>query len=378
MSLRTLLVPALALALQAQSPAVKILTEGPLSQAEATLKTTTDAERFALGVAQTLRALEHLGQGLHRHGSKARLVPVLRLPVPHNPNPAPISVDGLRRLLKTFQADLAKAELTLKIVKDSNFKFALPLGRVMLDLDGDGKATDRLLDLVGALRGGLPQEFEGNLEVAFDATDAAWLQGYTHLLMGLTDLLLSLDIQPYWEAIGPLLFERPILKAVQVEDDNDENNPKRESIVRFADPKALGSMRRHLLAMCALSHTTWQRAMAETDDDREWLPSPSQKGVLGVPVRREMVTAWLSMVSDLQSVLEGRLLLPNWGKDRALGFDLKAFLDNPPKSISLSQNMKQGPAARYLRKGSQINTQKFMQAMSVFGGEFMGMAIWFN
>ncbi len=371
MHLRTLLIPAFTLALQAQSPVVEVLTQGPLSQAEATLKNTSDGERFGLGVAQTLRALEHLGQGLYRHGSKAQILPVLRLPVPANPNPEPIDAEGLRRLLKTFQADLAKAEKTLQKVKNSDFKVPLPLGRVKLDLDGDGKATDRLLDLAGALRGGLPEGLDGDLEVAFDATDAAWLQGYTHLLMGLTDLLLAIDLQPHWNQIGPLLFERPLPQDTPPRDEA-------ETTLRLKDPRALGRLRRHLVTMCALSRTTWRRALAETDDDREWLPSPSQKGVLGVPVRREMVDAWLSMIGDLESVLEGRLLLPGWGKNPTLGFDLRAFLEHPPRTNLLDQTLKQGPPARFLRKGKRVDTQKLTQALRVFGGEFMGMAIWFN
>jgi len=369
MHLRSLIVSSLAFALSAQTPVVKTLTQGPLATAEITLKGTSDEARFGLGVAQTLRALEHLGQGLYRHGSKARILLVLRLPVPPNPNPETIDAEGLRRLLKTFQSDLAKAEKTLSRVHASNFKVPLPLGRVMLDLDGDGKATDRLLDLVGALRGGLPEGLNGDLEVAFDAADAAWLQGYTHLLMGLTDLMLAIDIKPYWDSIGPLLFARPIL---------DGKPRPEEATLRFAEPKALARMRKHLVAMCALSRITWDRALAEQDDDREWLPSPTQQGVLGVPVRREMINAWLTMVGDLEGVLEGRLLLPNWGEDRTLGFDLKAFLEHPPASISLERALKQGPEVRFLRKGKQVDTQKLNQAQRVFGGEFMGMAIWFN
>jgi hypothetical protein len=370
MNLRALCIPTLALALQAQSPVLEILTRGPLAEAEATLKATTDGERFGLGVAQVLRSLEHLGQGLHRHGSKARILPVLRLPVPTNSAPEPIDAEGLRRLLKTFQADLAKAEVTLKGVKNTDFKTRLPLGRVMLDLDGDGKAMDRLMDVARGLRGDLPEGLEGDLEVAFDATDAPWLQGYTHLLMGLTDLLLAIDLKPYWSLIGPALFANPVLDAATPRED--------EAVLKFADPQALGRLRKHLLAMCALSRTTWRRALAEVDDDREWLPSPTQKGVLGVPVRREMVDAWLSMVGNLEGVLEGRLLLPGWGQHRTLGFDLKAFLEHPPTTIPLDQSLERGLHGRYFRKGKQVDTRQLTQTMSVFGGNFMGMAIWFN
>lgn len=371
MPLRLLFISTLALALSAQSPLEELLAHGPLAQAETTLKTTTDGERFGLGAAQTLRALEHLGQGLHRYGSKAQMLPILRLPVPTNPAPEPVDARKLRHLLETFRTDLAKAEQTLGRVGNSDFKVPIPLGRVMLDLDGDGKATDRLMDLARRLRGDLPRGLEGDLEVAFDATDAAWLQGYTHLMMGLTELFLAVDLETHWELIGPLLFSEPMVKATA--------HRSEAAMLHLADPKALSRLRRHLLTMVALSRVTWSRALAETDDDREWLPSPTQaNGVLGVPVREEMVTAWLAMVGDLEAVLEGRLLLPNWGQDRALGFDFRAFLEQPPSAIPLERTLKQGPLPRYLRKGKRIDLQKMTQAMAVFGGEFMGMAIWFN
>ena len=44
---------------------------------------------------------------------------------------------------------------------------------------------------------------------------------------------------------------------------------------------------------------------AETDDDHEWLPNPKQKGALGLPVRDEMIDAWLAMMAELEVLLNG-------------------------------------------------------------------------
>lgn len=371
MSLRTALLSLVSVCALPEPPtALQALTQGPLSATETMALPTPDAQRFALGTAQVMRAFERLGQGLHRHGGRARGIPLLRLPVPENPSPESIDAEGMRRLLTTFQKDLARAQATLHAVQPSAFHFALPLGRVVLDLDGNGVATHPLLDLARGLRGSLPPELTGDLMVAFDAADAAWLEGYTHLLMGLADALLAIDFRPFWREFGPKLFAGAV--------PGDAPVAHRTEALAWADPQALGRLRKHLVAVAGLSRITWKRVLAEKDNDREWLPAPGQTGVLGVPIRREMISAWLTMMGELEAVLEGRKLLPPWGKHRGLGFDLRAFLEQPPASLEAAGMVDEGPASRYLRKGPQADLKKLSGALQVFGGNFMGMAIWFN
>src|SRR3954469_4160676 len=62
-----------------------------------------DNARFGLAGVQFMRAVERLAQALHRHGLEAPrsgLVPILRLPVPRNPNPAALTYAGVRALLQ--------------------------------------------------------------------------------------------------------------------------------------------------------------------------------------------------------------------------------------------------------------------------------------
>src|SRR5262245_32423375 len=52
---------------------------------------------YALGSAQFFVALEKLGAGLHRHGFESPqsvMLPLMRLPVPENPNPEPLTYEG--------------------------------------------------------------------------------------------------------------------------------------------------------------------------------------------------------------------------------------------------------------------------------------------
>src|SRR4029079_229014 len=58
-----------------------------------------DQIRFGLGMLKFVRGVERLGQSLYEYGVKSEStdIPFLRLPVPKNPEPAPITYTALRR-----------------------------------------------------------------------------------------------------------------------------------------------------------------------------------------------------------------------------------------------------------------------------------------
>src|SRR5688572_1238353 len=104
--------------------------------------------RFALGAAEFLQAVEHLGQGLHRYGLHGEAsvtgmvgLPILRLPVPLNPRPDPLTYEAFGALLVAFVKDLQKAEATLAAVESEAVDLPLDIGLVRLDLNGDGTAS---------------------------------------------------------------------------------------------------------------------------------------------------------------------------------------------------------------------------------------------
>ena len=47
------------------------------------------------------------------------------------------------------------------------------------------------------------------------------------------------------------------------------------------EPERLKSVRSHFLKVATINHTTWRLIRAETDNDREWLPNPSQNNPFG-------------------------------------------------------------------------------------------------
>ena len=132
-----------------------------------------DEARFGLGLLQIVRGVERLGQSFYDHGLKNtnNWVPFLRLPVPVNPDPAPISYARFRRILDDFCKDMALADGTLAGITDDNIKLrCIRLADIKIDIDGDGQATDRFLDILNKLMGSPPDLLKTNPEfrVHFD------------------------------------------------------------------------------------------------------------------------------------------------------------------------------------------------------------------
>ena len=185
-------------------------TEAAIAAAQSRLAEapTDDQARFALGAAQFLRAVERLGQGLYRYGLQSEYrnsgglpaLPILRLPIPENPHPEPITYSAFRAILADFVADLNAADDTLAKIGDSDIAMPLNIGLIRLDLRADGAAAadETLWTLFArvngypltALKAGVSAE---NLQTDFDAADVPWLRGYCNLLMAIVDIPLAYD-----------------------------------------------------------------------------------------------------------------------------------------------------------------------------------------
>jgi HEAT repeat protein len=346
---------------------------------------TDDQARFGLGVLRFVRGVERLGQSLHRYGARSENtnIPFLRLPVPRNPEPAPIDDDTLRRVLDDFRRDLATAEATLGGVTDVKVKLPLRLALVHLDLDGDGKATDRLLDILKRIMQQRLDFLDTNPDfvVCFDRGDVAWLRAYCHLLMGMLDFYLAFDTGQLFEIGADDLFAKP-KKPIKEKDKEKLVIPWVSLVLAVKEPARLGQFRKHLLEVVKLNRETWRFIRAETDDDHEWLPNPKQKGVFGLPVRNEMIDAWLEMMGELEALLEGKkTFVSDWGfGQNEKGLNLKTLFDNPPEKLELSYGFPQNLPEKYFSQGKEVNIEVVFRVLQVFGGDTTAFAYgaWFN
>jgi hypothetical protein len=355
-----------------------------------------DQARFGLGVLQFLRAVEGLGQSLYRHGVRsdhaaARLaIPVLRLPVPKNPKPEKLTYAGSRRILVDWIAALEKAEKTLAAVRDDKVKLPLRLGLIRMDLDGDGKADDPFDDILKRYLGGQTPWQDRTLLVKFDRGDVAWLRGYCHLLTALAEVVLAYDGKELFDHTAHLFFANAETPYQFL---NEKHDPERGGkdyteiidlitvvhLIRMPlkEPARLKSALGHLRQMLTLSKEMWKYILAETGDDHEWIPNPKQTGVMKVPVTQAMVDGWLEFVTEAEALLAGKKLVPFWRGKVGRGVNLRRCFTEP-RRFDLVLWVQGTAAAAYLEKGTLTTPAVWARLQRVFGGEFIGFALWFN
>ncbi|UCI10148.1 hypothetical protein [Mesorhizobium sp. B1-1-8] len=361
------------------------------------------ASAYAAGAGEFFTALEILASGLHRHGFESPqsfMLPLMRLPVPDNPNPEPLTYEEFRAILVAFRDRLEKSAATLgSVPANADIGMVLDLTRAGIDLNEDGNIApdESFAAIIAALsRNGASDGPVPSLTFRFDRADGYWLQGYAEFLMAQADFWLAHDFRNMFDGSFHMLFPRaklPLQDAL-VPLDGGSSGGMLASEWRIADfvslvhlvnwqvvePERRQAARRHLLEMIRLSREDWKAIRAETDNDREWLPGPQQKGenpLTGLEVGEEQVQAWLATLTMAEDLLEGRVLLPHF-RITGKGINMKRFFDEPrPFDLVLSIT---GPAITpYLESGKILSSDDFDQIQREFGGAgFLTFALWFN
>ncbi|MER9962307.1 hypothetical protein NKJ72_15295 [Mesorhizobium sp. M0045] len=362
------------------------------------------AAAYAAGAGEFFTALEILAGGLHRHGFESPqsfMLPLMRLPVPDNPDPEPLTYGQFRAILVAFRDRLEKSAATLGSVPvDADIGMVIDLTRLGIDLNEDGQIApdESAAAIMASLSrgGGVPDAAAPALTFRFDRADGYWLQGYAEFLMAQADFWLAHDFKNTFDGSFHMLFPRAKLplQDTLVPLDGGMNGGILTSEWRLADfislvhlvnwqvvePERRQAARRHLMEMIRLSREDWKAIRAETDNDREWLPGPQQKGaspLTGLEVGEQQVQAWLAALDMAEDLLEGRTLLPHF-RIADKGINMKRFFDEPkPFDLVLSIT---GPAiAPYLEHGKILTSEEFNQIQRQFGGAgFLTFALWFN
>jgi hypothetical protein len=353
-----------------------------------------DRARFGLGTLQFVRAVERLGQSLHRYGLHSRFgtwlpVPFLRFPVPDNPRPERLTFAESRQIIQQFLDDLAAAERTLAAVRDDHVRLTLRVAAIALDFDRDGKPDDRLGGVVSRYMGGRGVPLTGDLDIAFDRGDVAWLRGYCHLLMALCEIVLAHDGEELFHSTAHIFFKNvesryPFL-AQRADAGQFGNNTDIVDLIATLHLVRLPVMETermkvalgHLEQMLALSRESWRFIQQETDDDREWVPNANQHSVLGIPVTKEMIASWLDFIDEAESLLAGKRLVPFWRGNDGAGVNLRRVFTEP-RPFDLVLWVQGTAAAPYLEHGPLTRADVWSRLTRVFGGQFIGFAVWFN
>jgi hypothetical protein len=358
--------------------------------------------RFGEGLVLFARAVERYGQAQHRHGLRAPpagagFLPFLRMPVPVNPSPEPLGYEAQRKTLAAFLDDLGKAKAALaKVEGDPKIRF--DMNAVALDFTGDPSRRVRLGDLVAQMQSGgramrpgaPPPAGPQDWRVAFDRGDALWLQGYCNLLSAGLEFALAHDWSESFGILGRQFYPRaeaPAIPFVTARDGRGMTGADGDivDLVAFVhsirwpvvEPKRMSAARERLLETIALSRASWKAILAETDDEREWVPSPDQKdaAVTFAPVTQQTVEGWLATLDDFEAALKGEKLVGHWRL--AKGFDLSKVFTQP-RPFDLVSWASGHAAAPYLVDGPTLDSTAWRRWNALLGGGFLGYAIWFN
>ncbi|MGD9914054.1 MAG: hypothetical protein AB7S80_08225 [Rhizobiaceae bacterium] len=359
---------------------------------------------YSAGAGHFFLALEGLAQDLHRHGfetPQSLMLPLMRMPIPPNASPEPLTYEQFRAMLSDFRDRLDDAsERLASVPQGADIGIDVDLTRAGIDMDGNGaidRATESLAGIMAAIGGGglpTPDEATQPLTFRFDRADGYWLDGYAHVLMAQADFWLAHDFRQAFEQSFHALFPRaslPMQDALVPLDMDAEGNIfasewRLADFVSFfhlvnwpvVEPERRKQARQDLLQMIALSRQNWQAILAETDNDREWLPGPQQPGMhalTGLQVTQNEVDAWHQALAMAEDLLEGRKLMPHFRiADR--GIDMKKFFEEPT-TFDLVLSITGPGVVPYLRQGPMLTSEEFWGMANRFES-FMAFAIWFN
>jgi len=365
-----------------------------------------DTVRFEAGAAQVLAGTEGLAQAWYRHGLHStfgEFVPFLRVPLPVNPAPEPLTYEDTRDILKQFQTNLDQAAATLSVIKDSStLKVPVELQGIKLRIaTTPGNPPEDFIRFWDVFQPGpRPGGFRPgptaatNMLVKFDVGDARWLEGYCHALSAMIDVWLAYDSRDLFNHTAQLFFPRPVTPFYFLMSTNHTGTFPRNDFdyanivdvitavhlihFRLEDPQRMSAARDQLLQVISLSRRSWQDIQAETGNDHEWIPNSHQDGALpGFQMTPEMIATWMRFLDESENLLNGKTLAPFWRNAPGNGINLEKVFTQPG-DFDLILWAQGSAAAPYLEAGPVTDTQFWSTLNQVFHGQFLLYAVWIN
>ncbi len=165
-----------------------------------------------------------------------------------------------------------------------------------------------------------------------------------------------------------ILQERPTIDAIYV---------AIKALAQQPDAARIRAVHTHLTAMIAHNRTFWERLEEETDNDREWIPNPSQTSALPLTIPPRLAAGWQAILMDIEAVLEGKLLIPHPALPEGYGINLPAYVDDPTP-LDLVNWLHGIGAYRHAAIGPHLSTQSWRTFQRLSLGNAGGFALLFN
>lgn len=361
-----------------------------------------DTLRFGLGISQFLKSAETWFSGMYRHGANPAMGPLsmaMPMGVPpslQNAEPAPVTHEQFREILRTWLEEVRAAEATLAKIRVDQLKLPLHVGLFALDFDDSGVADDdeELWVTFGQVQRRYRPDAEGAHEfaIAFDRGDVSWLRGYCRVLMAVGELIMAYDTSELFERAAHVMFPKPVTEYDYLLQSQNDMQWMYVDIAVFIhlmnfpllEPDRCSAAHQHLLEAVALAKEMWRYYDTEVDNDREWLPNPRQDAVMpDAELDDELRETWLLFLDEAQRVLNGQHLLRFWrtadGQNRkeGLGINLKRVLTEP-RRFDLVLWIQGSGAHPYLERGPLTEPQLWRRFENVTGQRPLRYAFWFN
>jgi hypothetical protein len=217
------------------------------------------------------------------------------------------------------------------------------------------------------------------------------LKGYSNLLAAIVEFGLAHDGRDFFNGSAHIAFAKPetpypFLTNSRVSTGGFPGGINFVDVIAFVhllrfpvvEPERMTKALQHLQTTTVLSRQSWKMIMAETDNDREWLPNPKQKSVIpNVTVTQAMINGWMSFLDESDELLTGKKLIPFWRAGELRGVNLNKVFTTPQTTDVVLWVQGTG-AAPYLEIGKVTDARFWQELLQTFRGQFFGFAFWFN
>lgn len=358
----------------------------------AALASPGNEDLFALAGLRFLGGVEQALQLRWQTGVKADWseLPVLRLPIPENPDAIPFQAADFPALLRNLDADMDAARAALTQLGEQPFALEVRISDLWFDINANGtrEPGEGVADVTGmALAGGrgMGLQVQDPL-ITFDAADAAWLSAYTHFLSGFASTALAYDPEPaiqrvldssraiytLWGTTPPhnamdMMFGRQVDRIAMV----------LHALSNTPDKALALDAHTHFLSMIEENRRFWTLVAQETDNTGEWVPNDAQVSGLGLAMPPGTGERWQAVLADAEKLLKGEVLIPHWRFGAEAGINLKKAFENPP-AIDLVTFIQGEGLLPYAEKGPQMSMQSWRDFEAFVQGDAMLFAVFLN
>lgn len=199
--------------------------------------------------------------------------------------------DKGRRVWLTFLTELEKVDRDLAVVAaDPGFALELCIACWEYDWNRSGTIDDRdrkMFEVEFDGKGGeLPEgDPRRRPTYRFDAGDAEWARAMIAFQRAALEIVLAYD----WKELDRLFRDRGPIR------------------IRIADKGRVRRARDLILAGLDAADRCRRAYLAETDDDREWVPNPRQRSyAMPLEVDARLYETWEGVIGDVRGMLESK------------------------------------------------------------------------